>query len=154
MNEKEKELFMQTSELFLLNGIKSLTMNDIAGKLGISKKTLYNYVSDKNDLVKKCIQMHIHSNECAMQEVCNESHNAIEELINMSKVAGEEMSKIHPSILFDLQKYHPEAWGLIREFEDKTILELTKRHQRRYLQKRNKCERYRLAICIGGTEYF
>ena len=126
MNEKEKELFMHTSELFLQNGIKSLTMNDIASKLGISKKTLYTYVSDKNNLVKECISLHINSDECAMHEACDASHNAIEELVSMSKIASEIMSKMHPSILFDLQKYHPEAWALIREFEDHTILELTK----------------------------
>jgi len=126
MNEKEKELFLKSSEFFLQNGIKSLTMNDIASKLGISKKTLYQYVSDKNDLVKQCISLHINSNECDMKAVCEESQNAIEELVNMSKVAGEIMSKMHPSILFDLQKYHPEAWALVREFEDHTILELTK----------------------------
>jgi AcrR family transcriptional regulator len=134
MNEKEKDLFLKSSELFLQNGIKSLTMNDVSSKLGISKKTLYTYVSDKNDLVKKCIQLHISTNECAMHEVCDASHNAIEELINMSKVAGEQMKKMHPSILFDLQKYHSEAWNLIREFEDDTILELTKNNLRKGIE--------------------
>lgn len=126
MNEKLTGLLLQASELFLKHGIKSLTMNDIAGKLGISKKTLYNYVSDKNDLVKKCMQLNIDSKECDMHVACNDSHNAIEELINMSRIAGEIMGKMHPSILFDLQKYHPEAWSLVREFEDKTIFGLTK----------------------------
>ncbi len=134
MNEKEKDIFLKASELFLQNGVKSLTMNDIASKLGISKKTLYTYVSDKNDLVKKCIQLHISSNECAMHDVCDVSHNAIEELINMSKVAGEQINKMHPSILFDLQKYHSEAWGLIRDFEDNTILELTKENLRKGIE--------------------
>ena len=134
MNEKERELFFKASVLFLQNGIKSLTMNDVASRLGISKKTLYTYVSDKNDLVKKCIQLHINTNECAMHDVCDVSHNAIEELINMSKVAGEQMNKMHPSILFDIQKYHSEAWGLIREFEDNTILELTKENLRKGIE--------------------
>ena len=134
MNEKERELFFKASELFLQNGIKSLTMNDIASRLGISKKTLYTYVSDKNDLVKKCIQLHINTNECAILDVCEVSHNAIEELISMSKVAGEQMNKMHPSILFDLQKYHAEAWDLIREFEDNTILDLTKKNLRKGIE--------------------
>ena len=134
MNEKEKDLFLKASELFLQNGVKSLTMNDIASKLGISKKTLYTYVSDKNDLVKKCIQLHINTNECAMHDVCDNSHNAIEELINMSKVAGEQMNKMHPSILFDIQKYHSEAWDLIREFEDDTIFDLTKKNLRKGIE--------------------
>ena len=126
MNEKERDYLLQASEIFLLHGIKSLTMSDVASKLGISKKTLYTFVTDKNDLVKKCIQLHITANECEMHEACNVSHNAVEELINFSKIAGSKMKMIHPSIFFDLQKYHPEAWSLIRNFEDKAILELTK----------------------------
>ena len=126
MNEKEHDYLLQASEFFLLHGIKSLTMNDMASKLGISKKTLYTFVTDKNDLVKKCINLHITANECEMKEACTISHNAVEELINFSRIAGSKMKLIHPSIFFDLQKYHPEAWNLIRNFEDKAILDLTK----------------------------
>lgn len=126
MNEKEPEYILHASEIFLNHGIKGMTMSDMASKLGISKKTLYTFVSDKNELVKKCIQLHITANECEMHEACTVSHNAVEELINFSKIAGSKMKLIHPSIFFDLQKYHPEAWSLIRDFEDKAILELTK----------------------------
>lgn len=126
MNEKLNGLLLQASDLFLRHGIKSLTMNDIAGKLGISKKTLYNYVSDKNDLVVKCIELHVNTNECEMHEACDISNNAVEELINFSQIAGEKMKIIHPSIFFDIQKYHPDAWSIIRNFEDNSILDLTK----------------------------
>lgn len=107
-------------------GIKSLTMNDISSRLGISKKTLYNYVSDKNDLVYKCIEEHVIKNECEMVKVCQSANNAIEELFAFSRFAGEQISSIHPSIFFDLQKYHPEAWAHLNSFEEKTILEMTK----------------------------
>jgi hypothetical protein len=126
MNEKEHDYLLQASEIFLSHGIKSLTMSDMASKLGIAKKTLYTFVTDKNDLVKKCIQLHITANECEMKEACTISNNAVEELINFSRIAGSKMKMIHPSIFFDLQKYHPEAWNLIRNFNDNAILELTK----------------------------
>lgn len=122
---KEEQLIQKTSEIFLIHGIKSLTMSDIARKLGISKKTLYNFVTDKNELVKNCIQFHINENECEMSDACKVSDNAVEELIKFSKIAGEKMKMIHPSIFYDLRKYHPEAWGIIRNFEDQSILELT-----------------------------
>jgi len=122
---KEEQIIVKASEIFLTHGIKSLTMSDMATRLGISKKTLYNFVSDKNDLVKKCIQYHIDANECEMKQACEISHNAVEELINFSKIAGSKMKLIHPSIFYDLQKYHPEAWEIIRNFEDLAILELT-----------------------------
>lgn len=128
MGEKLQELLAKASSLFMTYGIKSLTMNDISSRLGISKKTLYNYVSDKNDLVYKCIDMHVIENECKMADVCQGAPNAIEELFAFSKFAGEQFSAIHPSIFFDLQKYHPEAWQHLNSFEEKTIVEVTKRN--------------------------
>ena len=85
MNEKETEYIIHASEIFLTHGIKGMTMSDMASKLGISKKTLYTFVSDKNDLVKKCIQLHITANECEMNQACSDSDNAVEELINFSR---------------------------------------------------------------------
>jgi AcrR family transcriptional regulator len=128
MGEKLNELLAKSSALFMTYGIKSLTMNDISSRLGISKKTLYNYVSDKNDLVYKCIDLHVIENECKMASVCQSAVNAIEELFAFSRFAGEQFSAIHPSIFFDLQKYHPEAWAHLNSFEEKTILEVTKKN--------------------------
>ncbi|MFT4755104.1 MAG: AcrR family transcriptional regulator [Salibacteraceae bacterium] len=128
MGEKINELLTKSSSLFMTYGIKSLTMNDISSRLGISKKTLYNYVSDKNDLVYKCIDLIVRENECEIASLCQSAENAIEELFAFSRFAGEQISAIHPSIFFDLQKYHPEAWAHLNSFEEKTILEVTKRN--------------------------
>ncbi len=128
MGEKLQELLMKASDLFMTCGVKSLTMNDISSRMGISKKTLYNYVSDKNDLVLKCIELHIHENICEMECVIKDSENAVEELYAFSRFAGDQINAIHPSIFFDLQKYHPEAWNLLNTFEEKTILEATKKN--------------------------
>lgn len=134
MDKKGAELLEKASGLFMTLGIKSLTMSDISSKLGISKKTLYNYVTDKNDLVLKCIDLHINTNECEMSEVCQGCDNAIEELISFSKFAGEKMSAIHPSIFYDLQKYHPEAWNKLNAFEENTILNVTKNNLKRGIE--------------------
>ena len=63
-----------------------------------------------------------------MASVCQSAVNAIEELFAFSRFAGEQFSAIHPSIFFDLQKYHPEAWAHLNSFEEKTILEVTKKN--------------------------
>ena len=60
---KVQEITHQVAELFRDFGIKSLTMDDISSALGISKKTLYKYVSDKNDLVNKVISSSIEQKE-------------------------------------------------------------------------------------------
>ena len=58
MNEKELKIISGAAEQFLRFGIKSMNMDDIARALGISKKTLYQFVTDKNDLVRKSMLMH------------------------------------------------------------------------------------------------
>lgn len=128
MNEKERDILEKSTELFLTFGIKSLTMTDIASRLGISKKTLYTVVSDKNDLVKKCITQQIEENNCEIDGACQMANNAIEELIEFSKIASERIKEVHPSIFFDLQKFHPEAWKIVDDFQNSTITQITKQN--------------------------
>ena len=60
---KELELIASVAQLFMRLGIKSLTMDEIARQLGISKKTLYKYASDKKELVSKAVQLAIDEEE-------------------------------------------------------------------------------------------
>lgn len=122
--EKQKELFIAVTELFMKYGIKSLTMDDIARQLSISKKTLYLYVSDKKDLVKKCIEMAINEDECVMCETLEEHENAIDELMAINKRLSEKLQTIQPAVMFDLQKYYPEAWKLMEDHKQCFVFEM------------------------------
>ena len=129
--DKEQEILAKATELFLTLGIKSLTMNDVAKRLAISKKTLYQFVTDKDDLVTKCVQSQINQNECEMRQACETAHNAIEELIGFSRVASEKLSRIQPSVFYDLQTYHHKAWMILETFQNESILNLTKNNIQR-----------------------
>jgi len=59
MNEELKNILVKVHELYMKYGIKSVTMDDVARELSISKKTLYQYVTDKDDLVGKFIDNEI-----------------------------------------------------------------------------------------------
>jgi AcrR family transcriptional regulator len=131
MNSKEIEILDKAAELFLTLGIKSLTMTDLASRMGISKKTLYTVVTDKNDLVNKVMERQIAENNCEINEACINANNAIEELIEFSKIANDKIKVVHPSIFFDLQKFHPEAWATLDRFENCTMKELTKNNLER-----------------------
>ncbi len=131
---KADYIINKASEIFLNYGIKSLTMSDMASRLGISTKTLYNYVKDKNDLVFQCMESQIIKNECAISEACSSSNNAIEELIGFSRVASDKMKSIQPSVFYDMKRYHPDAWDLLQKFENETILDLTKKNLKRGIE--------------------
>ncbi len=112
---KERELLMATTLLFMKFGIKSLTMDEISRQLGISKKTLYLYVSDKKDLVKKGMMLMVEGEREMMCEVTTTSKTAIDELIGITKCVSSDLGDIHPSVIFDLQKYYPEAWKVMED---------------------------------------
>lgn len=97
-------------------GIKSMTMDDIARHLGVSKKTLYLYVTDKNDLVEKVMLSIVNRERAITREMCDNNPNAIDMLFELTKDVSKKFGQIHPSINYDLQKYHPKAWGIFEEF--------------------------------------
>ena len=128
MDQKEKEILLQAADLFSKYGIKSMTMDDISRQLGISKKTLYQYVDNKKDLVKKSIQLHINDEQCCMEDVLNAKGNAIDELMMMTKMVGSQMKEMHPSVIFDLKKYHIEAYKCLTNHRDDFIYTNIKRN--------------------------
>jgi AcrR family transcriptional regulator len=102
-------------ELFLTAGIKSVTMDDIAKHLGMSKKTIYQFFKDKNELVIALVKKKLKEDEDQMSDIISKSGNVIEEMINMMKCSEEIFSRINPIVIHDMQKYHPDAW---REFQN------------------------------------
>jgi len=97
----------------MMYGIKSITMDDVSRELGMSKKTLYQFVTDKDDLVGKFID-----NEIAIrqEEICKcfrTELNAIEELFEISIFMNKIMRNQNPATEHDLKKYYPEHYQKI-----------------------------------------
>ena len=123
MDEKEKQLLIAAGDIFMMNGVKSMTMDDIARALKISKKTLYKFVKDKNDLVCKSIGLVMDSHECEFDEICDRIENPIEELREITLKAAEQLKLIHPSVMYDIRKFHPEAWEYFEDHKNTHIYE-------------------------------
>lgn len=107
MNDELKNILIKVRELYTKFGIKSITMDDVARELGISKKTLYQYITDKDDLVGKYID-----NEIALrqEEICKcfrIGYNAIEELFEISSFMNKLMRNQNSATEYDLRKYYP-----------------------------------------------
>ena len=122
MNEKLDHLLKQAGEIFMRYGLKSVTMDDVCRELGISKKTLYQYVSDKNDLIAKVLDQDIQEDEkviCALQ---TSGLSAIDALLHIEKLVTEKVQHMHSSIIYDLKKYYPESWGRIIRHRNEFIV--------------------------------
>ncbi len=115
-DDRGNRLIADAAKVFLTFGIKSVTMDDLATRLGISKKTLYQYVKDKNDLVEKVLAQVTEQFTCAIDEVVGAGKNAIDTQYDIMVQVGTRTKGFHSSIHFDLEKYHPEAFRRMTEY--------------------------------------
>ena len=97
-------------------------MDDIAKHLGMSKKTIYQFFKDKNDLVLALVKKKLKDDEEQMSAIISQSGNVIEEMINMMKCSEEIFSRINPIVIHDMQKYHPDAWKQFQDFKSGVVI--------------------------------
>lgn len=112
IDDKLRVILLKTRKLFMEFGIKNISMDEIARKQGISKKTLYNYVSNKSDLLSKVFDFTLSEVEMYKEELDNDKHNynAIDILVKISKLITAKIQTSNPSITFELKKYYNEEY--------------------------------------------
>lgn len=106
----EEQIVQKSSEMFLSIGFKTVTMDDIANELGISKKTLYQYFSNKNDLVYSCAMYLFDFIESGVDQICAKSQNPIEELYEIKNYVLQHLKNETSSPFYQLQKYFPKTF--------------------------------------------
>jgi len=111
----KQRIIEKATELYNHVGIKSITMDDVARELGISKKTLYQYVSDKKDLVKKVCEHELAKKRESFMQLSRGSLNAIEEIIEANKLVLKIIKEYNPTKFYDLKKYYPDIYNKIRK---------------------------------------
>ena len=121
MEKKEldirEKIVAGAAELFMRFGVRSVTMDEVARELGMSKKTLYQSFSNKDELVVEVSKLHIQMEREQFEEVEKSASDAIDELYRITSCLRKMMQGLNPSLLFDLQKYHPDAWQMFLNFK-------------------------------------
>ncbi len=121
----------RTVELFYEFGIRNLNMDDISRSLGISKKTLYQYVKSKEDLIVKLFYYDEMRWTRSFSKINVDEINAIEILFEVSKLVHEEMVKLNPKLKFELRKYYEPQFNQFMQRKQAQIFE----HMSRNMQK-------------------
>lgn len=114
-------------ELIFKYGIKNITMDDIARHLSMSKKTIYKYFKEKDEIIHSLMQLSIEEDKCRFKEVYDKSLNVVEEAFEMMKEMREVFSKINPIVFHELHKYYPETWKEFQSFKSGFIQEMVER---------------------------
>src|SRR5690554_378026 len=102
------KIIHKASELFLKLGFKSVTMDDIATEMGISKKTIYSHFKNKTSLVKQCAFSVMETITKGIDNICAQDKNPIDELFDIKKFVMHELKDDQYSPQFQLEKYYPE----------------------------------------------
>lgn len=116
MDVKER-ILGKAADLFLRYGIRSITMDEIAAQLGISKKTIYQFFTDKDDMVSAVIDREIHENEVDCVQFRNEAENAVHQIFLAQESVEEMLKYTNPLMVYDLEKHHPRAFKRLKEFK-------------------------------------
>ncbi|MEJ7627393.1 MAG: TetR/AcrR family transcriptional regulator [Ferruginibacter sp.] len=112
MSEKDtKQRIKEVAhDLVMQFGIRSISMDDIASKLGMSKKTIYFYYKDKDELVEAVVEGLILHTQCSCNADRQKANDAIHEIFLAMDMLTMIFHSMNPSLLFDLQKYHQVAF--------------------------------------------
>lgn len=116
--EPQEKILKIALELFFKFGIKRVTMDDIAKELGMSKKTIYHYYKEKDDLVNQLCIVEMQKQELIFKNIEKQSIDPIHEIIIISNTVSEMMQHINPVFFLDLQKFHSNAFLEFQKFKD------------------------------------
>jgi TetR/AcrR family transcriptional regulator, cholesterol catabolism regulator len=109
-------------DLFRRYGIKSVTVDDIAREAGMSKKTIYQYFKEKDELVLVCAEVMMQADYDAISQIEQQSSDMIESLIRLADYFKTKFTTTNPTLLLDIRKHHPVAWERFLEFKEKYYL--------------------------------
>ena len=119
--ETRQRILDVATEQFARFGVRTITMEDLARQVGISKKTIYQEFEDKKDLVKEVFARILEEDRRRLAFIAEQGDGVIEHLVQTSKMMRERLTSINPLVILEVQKYFPEAWKIFESFKEETI---------------------------------
>ena len=120
--EIKDRIITKAREQFFRYGVKSVTMDEIANELGISKKTIYQHFEDKDDIVYQLMLSEMNQDKCEWEELEKTSKDVIERTVKSMDLIKQAFTEINPTAFFDIKKYHPKSWQIFQEHKQNFIL--------------------------------
>ena len=119
--EKFDRIIKGALDVFLNEGVKSVNMDDISISLGISKKTLYQHVSNKGDLVEKAFKLHQSKILNTINSIQEKKENAIDELFHIYEHVCQILKNRPPRLITNLKKLYPSVWSILVDIRKKHL---------------------------------
>jgi len=146
----KERILQKAHELFMRYGVRSVSMDDISTQLGMSKKTIYQFYTDKEELVDAVLSIMLDNNRKQCLADRQKGENAIHEVLLASEMMQEMFANMNPSIVFDLEKYHPAVSKKIQHHKQVFMYQVIKQNLERGIRE----ELYRPEINVDVLTRF
>ncbi|MBD2702678.1 TetR/AcrR family transcriptional regulator [Spirosoma sp. BT702] len=118
----KQRILAEAERLFWKYGVRSVTMEDIAKQLGISKKTIYQHFNDKEEILYQVIQDKTVRNLSEMDCMAIEGLNPVEEMLYVLNMMQKHADQVSPNLMVDVKRYYPQAFALFRQYKEGQIM--------------------------------
>ncbi|QMW02144.1 TetR/AcrR family transcriptional regulator [Spirosoma foliorum] len=118
----KERILAEAERLFWKYGVRSVTMEDIAHQLGISKKTIYQHFNDKEQILYQVIQDKTGRDQSEMDCMVTETSNPVEEILGVLNMIRKNTDQVSPNLLIDIKRYYPQAFALFRQYKEGQIM--------------------------------
>jgi AcrR family transcriptional regulator len=115
--EHKERILEKAGDLFMRYGIRSITMDEIAAQLGISKKTIYQFFTDKDAMVEAVVNEEMKRNEEGCRGFSETAENAVHEIFLAMDNMQEMLKTMNPQLIHDLEKHHPAAFKRLKHYK-------------------------------------
>ena len=126
--EVKDRILSKAEELFMQFGIRSVSMDDIAQHLGISKKTIYHSFADKNELVDAVIEKDLTLRQHDCNHCTEKSLNAVHEIFSMMENLMEQFQHMNPVVIYDLEKFHFKSFKKFMAFKNQFLMDMIRQN--------------------------
>lgn len=115
----KESILTKSTDMFLTHGFKSVTMDEIASEMGISKKTIYQHFSNKNSLVEAVSLQLFETISCGIDSIYEMDKDPIDELFLIKDFILKNLKDESVSPIYQLQKYYPKIHKtlMVKQFE-------------------------------------
>ena len=124
----QTKILLKARDLMFQSGLRQVTMDDLAHQLGISKKTIYQYYKDKDDLVKAVVNLELKDHEITCKDCKSKAENAIHEMFLLMENMKAMTQTMNPNSMMELEKHFSNAFEIIKNHKDEFLFSLIKQN--------------------------
>lgn len=124
----ERLILNKSKQLFFTYGIKGVSMDDISKGLGMSKKTIYQYYKDKNEIIGKIVDEMLVENVSYLNQIHEKRENVVEEVYMVTHSMGQQVGGIQNAFFYELEKSYPEYMEKLNTYKIEVLLKKIKQN--------------------------